>query len=180
MCENGRQFGHSFRSTVPPTPPTKPTPTPATNAMSASTTPPLHILRRILRLIKSPSPSKSSTPVSSSSPVVGATTTAAVSQSSPTLPSSNSTQSPTSTPSSSLSQLHAHIISQYRQSKFLLPPQATQQRKIAHDYFILKQDLMERARLHKLDMGADEKLSPRELTRRSAARAGLQLPEEVG
>jgi hypothetical protein len=37
-------------------------------------------------------------------------------------------------------------------------------------------DLKERARLHELDQGADEKLSPKELSRRAAARAGLQLP----
>lgn len=160
--------------------------------MSAATTAPLHILRGILRLIKPPSPTKSSTPSSpsplsssSTAPPVVATAiakpaTAAVSHT-PSLPPSsqhfNATQSP---PSSSSSSLHAHIIDQYRQSQYLLPPQSTQQRKIAYDYYILKQDLTERARLHKLDMGADEKLSPRELARRSAARAGLQLPEEVG
>jgi len=50
-------------------------------------------------------------------------------------------------------------------------------RKIAYDYLNLKQDLTERGRLHDLDAGAEEKLSPKELSRRAAARAGLQLPK---
>ena len=50
-------------------------------------------------------------------------------------------------------------------------------RRIAYDFFILRKDLTERARLHELDQGADEKLSPKELSRRAAARAGLQLPK---
>lgn len=59
-----------------------------------------------------------------------------------------------------------------------LPPQsARMQRQMAYEYFVLKQDLTERARLHELDQGADEKLSPKELSRRAAARAGLQLPK---
>ncbi|KAL3764255.1 hypothetical protein ACHAWU_004067 [Discostella pseudostelligera] len=139
--------------------------------MSAATTPPLHVLRGILRLIKSSSSVKTSThDVSLSSSASTSATATGLSTQSP----------PSSSSSSSSSSLYAHVLSQYRQSKFLLPPQSTQQRQIAYDYYILKQDLVERARLHKLDMGADEKLSPRELARRSAARAGLQLPEEVG
>jgi hypothetical protein len=151
-------------------------------AMSAATTPPLHVLRGILRLIKSSSTVKTSTHDGAAT----TTTTAAVASQSSSASASTSvtgtglsSQSPPSSSTSS-SSLYAHVLSQYRQSKFLLPPQSTQQRQIAYDYYILKQDLVERARLHKLDMGADEKLSPRELARRSAARAGLQLPEEVG
>lgn len=42
---------------------------------------------------------------------------------------------------------------------------------------MLKADLVERARLHEIDAGADTKLSPMELSKRAAARAGLQLPK---
>ena len=72
--------------------------------------------------------------------------------------------------------LHQHVISQYRQSISATPQQAQHLRKVAYDYLNLKKDLTERARLHELDSGADVKLSPRELSRRAAARAGLQLP----
>ncbi|KAL3815942.1 hypothetical protein ACHAXA_008316 [Cyclostephanos tholiformis] len=68
-------------------------------------------------------------------------------------------------------------MSQYRLCRSLPPPEADIQRKIAQDFYILKRDLKERARLHEMDQGADEKLSPKELSRRAAARAGLQLPE---
>jgi hypothetical protein len=73
--------------------------------------------------------------------------------------------------------LRQNIMSQYRLSRSLPPPKANIQRQIAYDFYILKRDLKERARLHELDQGADEKLSPKELSRRAAARAGLQLPE---
>ena len=119
--------------------------------MSAATTPPLHDLRGILRHLKS-----SSSYNATSSTVQSATANAAAND------------QPT---------LQQHIISQYRQSKSLPPHKAKIQRQIAYDYYILKQDLVERGRLHDLDQGADEKLSPHELTRRSAARAGLQLPK---
>ena len=122
--------------------------------MSAATTPPLHVLRGILRHLKS----SSSSNATSCSTVQSATPNAAATLN----------DQPT---------LQQHIISQYRQSKSLPPHKAKIQRQIAYDYYILKQDLVERGRLHDLDQGADEKLSPHELTRRSAARAGLQLPK---
>jgi len=72
--------------------------------------------------------------------------------------------------------LRQHIISQYRLCRSLPPSKVDIQQQIAYDFYILKKDLKERARLHELDQGADEKLSPKELSRRAAARAGLQLP----
>mmetsp|Transcript_10604 Transcript_10604/g.16124 ORF Transcript_10604/g.16124 Transcript_10604/m.16124 type:complete len:126 (+) Transcript_10604:110-487(+) len=116
--------------------------------MTAATTPPIHVLRGILRHIKKTAP-----------------TTAAATSSSQS--SSNS--------GNELS-LSKHVISQYRQSISATPQQAQHLRKVAYDYLNLKKDLTERARLHELDSGADVKLSPRELSRRAAARAGLQLP----
>mmetsp|Transcript_10542 Transcript_10542/g.12084 ORF Transcript_10542/g.12084 Transcript_10542/m.12084 type:complete len:123 (+) Transcript_10542:191-559(+) len=45
------------------------------------------------------------------------------------------------------------------------------------NYLQLKSDLKERKRLYDIDTGAENKLSPKELSRRAAARAGLKLPE---
>jgi len=72
------------------------------------------------------------------------------------------------------------VLQQYKLYKDLSPTsiKAVQLRKMAFDYSKLKQDLKERGRLHELDGGAEIKLSPKELSRRAAARAGLQLPEE--
>ena len=122
--------------------------------MSSASTPPLHVLRGILRLVKKSAPSKSST-----APVA----TTAV-------------QPGSSQPANAQVTLRQHIISQYRLCRSLPPPKVDIQQQIAYDFYILKKDLKERARLHELDQGADEKLSPKELSRRAAARAGLQLP----
>jgi hypothetical protein len=57
-------------------------------------------------------------------------------------------------------------------------PQKTDElQTLAFEYFSLRHDIAERAKLHQLDTGAEEQLSPRELSRRAAARAGLQLPK---
>ena len=50
-------------------------------------------------------------------------------------------------------------------------------RKLAYEYMILRQAVDERSRLQRLDTGAENQLSPREMSRRAAARAGLALPE---
>ena len=117
--------------------------------MTAATTPPIHVLRGILRLVKKTTPNNAAAAATSSSQ----------------LPNSGNDLS-----------LHQHVISQYRQSISATPQQAQHLRKIAYDYLNLKKDLTERGRLHELDSGADVKLSPKELSRRAAARAGLQLP----
>ena len=135
--------------------------------MSASPTPPLHVLRGILRLIKSPAPM--SRP-SSSSGESGRAAAAAAAQSQS--PSTASESAP-----AEQSALRRRVISQYRQNMDLPPREARVQRNLAHDYWILKKDLAERARLHELDAGAEEKLTPMEMSRRAAARSGLQLPE---
>lgn len=49
--------------------------------------------------------------------------------------------------------------------------------KMAQDFNRMRSDLAERARLHALDTGAEVVLSPQEMSRRAAARAGLQLPK---
>ena len=120
--------------------------------MSAST-PPLHVLRGILRSVKvKSSPSNFTSPSQAAAANV------------------NNNIQPT---------LQQQIISQYRESQSLPPNEAKIQRKIAYEYYILIQDLTERARLHEIDQGADEKLSPDELSRRAAARVGLQLPSKL-
>ena len=52
-----------------------------------------------------------------------------------------------------------------------------QLRKLAYEFMILRQDIDERSRLQRMDTGAENQLSPMEMSRRAAARAGLQLPE---
>ena len=47
----------------------------------------------------------------------------------------------------------------------------------ADTYAKLLEDLQERKRLQELDTGAEVQLSPKEMSRRAAARAGLQLPD---
>ena len=65
----------------------------------------------------------------------------------------------------------AFVVEQYRSSG------SPTQFKLSETYAQLLTDLKERKRLHELDTGADLILSPRELSRRAAARAGLQLPQ---
>jgi hypothetical protein len=110
--------------------------------MTAGTTPPLHVLRGILRHIRSVS-KQAKTNVTGPNP------------------------------------LGKHVLRQYRSSQHVGQDEGSHLRKVAYDYFVLKRDLVERAKLHELDGGAEIKLSPRELSRRAAARAGLQLPETV-
>lgn len=120
---------------------------------TASQTPPLHVLRSILRHIKS-----------------------APKEIMPKKESSSST--PLSTSSSN--PLVQHVLNQYKSNKHLSPtsPQCIQLRRMAFNFHVLNKDLRERGRLHELDGGVEKKLSPKEMSRRAAARAGLLLPEE--
>mmetsp|Transcript_19342 Transcript_19342/g.53811 ORF Transcript_19342/g.53811 Transcript_19342/m.53811 type:complete len:102 (+) Transcript_19342:146-451(+) len=94
----------------------------------ATTTAPIHILRGILRHLKSPSPMSRTTAT------------------------------------------RRYVLEQFRQNR-------TESPLLAQEYLSLQQDLAERQRLYELDAGAEEKLSPKELTRLAAARAGLQPPK---
>ena len=51
---------------------------------------------------------------------------------------------------------------------------------LGEEYLRLLSDISERASLHSLDRGAEKKLGPKEMTRRSAARSGFQMPKEFG
>jgi hypothetical protein len=50
-------------------------------------------------------------------------------------------------------------------------------RKTAANSLTLLENLAERQALYELDAGAEVQLSPQEMTRRAAARAGLQPPD---
>ncbi len=56
--------------------------------------------------------------------------------------------------------------------------QQLQQHRFATELYLLRQDIQQRGELYLIDTGADQQLSARELSRRAAARAGLQLPEQ--
>jgi hypothetical protein len=49
--------------------------------------------------------------------------------------------------------------------------------KLGENYAKLLEDLKERERLLRLDTGVENKLSPKEMSRRAAARSGLLLPD---
>jgi hypothetical protein len=75
------------------------------------------------------------------------------------------------------------VLGQYRAAAAAATPtdqqqqQKQQQQQLAKEYLKLRIDLQERSRLHALDTGAEVQLSGHELSRRAAARAGLQLPD---
>jgi hypothetical protein len=72
----------------------------------------------------------------------------------------------------------SYIMEQYRTSRSIASPQQVGElRQMAFDYYTLKQDLAERSRLHGIDTGVENQLSAQEMSRRSAARAGLLLPQ---
>ncbi|KAL3943179.1 MAG: hypothetical protein SGBAC_002740 [Bacillariaceae sp.] len=110
--------------------------------MSAAKTPPIHVLRGLLRHVKSVGERDASKVVLKTSPT------------------------------------RDFILSQFRTGKDLTDSEEIQRRrKLAFDFLTLKQNLAERERLHKIDTGVEVKLSPQEMSRRAAARAGLQLPD---
>jgi len=78
----------------------------------------------------------------------------------------------------SLSPMQHYVLKQHRASiAETCPEKIDAIRQIGVDYFSLQQNIAERSRLHELDAGAEVQLSPKELSRRAAARAGLQLPD---
>ena len=120
--------------------------------MTAGKTPPLHVLRKIIRHLRSAP--KQDFPKSASSE---------------TSQELNTNENP----------LIKHVISQYKAAQNFPPTQAAIYRKMAYDFNVLKSDLRERGELHKLDGGAEVKLTPKEMSRLAARRAGLELPEET-
>lgn len=70
-------------------------------------------------------------------------------------------------------------MTQYRQSVDISSKKEKDAlRKRAFEYYQLRRSIAERAKLYAMDTGAEQVLTPKEISRRAAARAGLQLPEE--
>ena len=75
-----------------------------------------------------------------------------------------------------------YLLAQYRQGKSKATSiqggdELNKLRDLTNDYFTLRRDMAERSKLYEMDAGAEEQLSPKELSKRAAARAGLQLPK---
>ena len=127
--------------------------------MTAASTaaPPLHVLRGILRLLRTPKLSAE-------------------------LARKQQLQQEHCNSASKLNVCQKYVLQQYRLaatsdtgSSSSSSTNASRQRQ----YWQLQQNLSERARLYALDTGAEEVLTPHEMSRRAAARAGLQLPKVV-
>jgi hypothetical protein len=123
--------------------------------MAPHQAPPRHVLRGILRHIKTPRPAEGDILQKTmvASPTTASTTTKNASQ--------------------------LFLLDRYRVSDAVPQQQQQQQQQwhqLASDYLALQRDLKERGRLYELDAGAEVQLSPKEMSRRSAARAGLQMP----
>ena len=72
----------------------------------------------------------------------------------------------------------AFVLQQYRAScQVACPDEAAQLQQLAADFLLLQKDLAARNRLYELDAGAESVFTPKEMSRRAAARAGLQLPD---
>lgn len=108
---------------------------------------PLHVLRGILRFSKSPP-----------------------------LPTERICQG--AAPQTFPNALQRFVVQHYRQhNDCKCEKTRTLLRQTALNYYHMKQDLVERQRLYDLDTGAEVQLSGTEMSRRAAARAGLQLPK---
>ena len=106
---------------------------------------PLHVLRGLLRVSKSPP-----------------------------LPKEMLKRGPQESPNA----IQRFVMAQYRQNQSQ-PCEKTRAllNQTAINYLEMKKDLLERARLYKLDTGAEVQLGGAEMSRRAAARSGLQLPK---
>ena len=115
--------------------------------MTAQSPPPLHVLRGILRLLRTPK-----------------------------LPKELAKKAPIQ--QGHLNSTRPFVLERYRASQHEKSPETIERlRKVAYDYYMLQEALQERGRLYQLDTGAEVVLSPKEMSRRAAARAGLQLPK---
>lgn len=70
-----------------------------------------------------------------------------------------------------------YVLEQYRLNQSAPENEAAVMRKFAVDYSALLTDLQERKKLQDLDAGIESIVEPKEMSRRAAARAGLQLPK---
>ena len=75
------------------------------------------------------------------------------------------------------------VVQEFRSRAVLQKDTANSAKKtavLAARYHELLENLRKRQELYDLDRGAEEQFTPRELSRRAAARAGLQLPDTSG
>lgn len=72
--------------------------------------------------------------------------------------------------------LRRNVVNDYLLTRWRTSANSSKLQTLAENCLNLQMDLKERGRLYELDRGADEVLTPKELTRRAAARAGLQPP----
>ena len=116
-----------------------------------SSTKPLHVLRAILRNLKTKLPAD----------FAGRKQTA------------NAAAAPTA-----MTTTRDFVLEQYRASRDISSKEEVARlRQLAWDFLALRKDLQEREKLYELDSGAETMFSPKEMSRRAAARAGLQLPD---
>jgi hypothetical protein len=119
-------------------------------------TPPLHVLRGILRLSKSPPLPKEL--ASKGAPAAAVATS--------------------STSNNATNAIQRFVLDRYRQHQSeTCPKTRALLQDMSLNYFHMKQDLVERGRLYNLDTGAENQLSGTEMSRRAAARSGLQMPK---
>ena len=119
----------------------------------SNSTKPIHVLRSLLRQVRPGRPLQDAVPTTTTS-------------------SSSSTTTTTTTTT------QAFILQQYRANQGVeCPEKVSRLRQLAFDFLTLRQDIQERERLYELDASAETLLSPQEMSRRAAARAGLALPE---
>lgn len=113
----------------------------------STATKPIHVLRSLLRNLKTRLPQDAS----------AAPTASAVAAARPT---------------------QAFVLEQYRaHQRVECPDEASRLRQLAAEFLVLRGDINQRERLYDLDASAETQLSPREMSRRAAARAGLALPD---
>lgn len=148
---------------------------------------PLNLLRELYRQLKTPAMHISKEIIQNNKNTTNTTKASVIEAASTTTTGNNKSRSNAST---------KFLIQQYRiaasvsssptdNTSTTTPTQVShsnqhllQQHRMAMEYYLLRQDIHQRGELYMIDTGADQQLSPHELSRRAAARAGLQLPEQ--
>lgn len=143
---------------------------------SSSSVSPLHILRGLYRSLKSP-------PNLETMIVVGKSSATPIST-----PINKHIKSRSNPTTSHLMQMYREQMIQNKQHiEQMKNDNNTQNQKQQHEVLLLQSiamntlrlrtDMMERIKLQSLDAGVEEVLTPKEMSRRAAARAGLYMPE---
>lgn len=145
---------------------------------SSSSALPLHILRGLYRSLKSPPNLETMIVVGQKS----ATTTTTVT----TTPNNNYNRNSNKHIKSRSNPTTSYLIQIYRKQQMKDNNDTTTnsqqllvlQTNIAMNTLRLRTDMMERIKLQSLDAGVEEVLTPKEMSRRAAARAGLYMPKQ--